>query len=81
MELAGEIASDYPNKQVTIVHSRDRLIDDKMSSKFLKKVQNNVKALKITTVLGEKVILDNLDVSIIYMASMKRLNLKSLPIM
>jgi len=61
--MAGEIANDYPNKHVTIIHSRDRLIDERMSSKFLKKVHSAVKALKINTVLGEKVVMDELNVS------------------
>lgn len=63
VEMAGEIATDYPNKHVTIIHSRDRLIDERLSSKFLKKIHNTVKAMKINTVLGEKVVMDELNVS------------------
>lgn len=62
--MAGEIACDYPDKQVTIIHSRERLIDERMSDKFLKKIHSAVKSMKITTVLGEKVLLEELNVRI-----------------
>lgn len=63
VELAGEIAADFPQKSVTIIHSRDQLIDDRLSQKFLKKIHNGVKDLKINTILGEKVNIDDLSVS------------------
>ena len=63
VELAGEIATDYPQKKVTIVHSREWLVDDKLKSQFLKKIHDAASSLNIKLVLGEKVILDELIVS------------------
>lgn len=60
VELAGEIATEFPQKTVTIIHSRERLIDDRMSRKFLHKVHEGVKAMHINTILGEKVNMDDL---------------------
>ena len=57
VELVGELASDYPNKNVTLMHNREQILDEK------KKIQDGLKALKVETVLGERVDLDDLDVS------------------
>ena len=63
VELAGEIANDYPQKEVTIIHSREWLVDDKLKQKFLKKIHDVAASLNIKLVLGEKVKLDDLTVS------------------
>ena len=66
VELVGELASDYPNKKVTLMHNRDQILDERLSQKLLKKIQDGLKALKVETVLGERVNLDDLDVSTAY---------------
>ena len=66
VELVGELASDYPNKKVTLMHNRDQIVDERLSQKLLKKIQDGLKALKVETILGERVNLDDLDVSIAY---------------
>ena len=64
VELVGELATDYPNKKTTLVHNREQLLDDRLSHKFLKKIQDGLKTLKVETVLGERVNMDDLNVSI-----------------
>ena len=63
LELAGELATDYPNKKITIMHNREQILDDRMASKFVKKISDGLRALKIETVLGERVDMDDLNVS------------------
>ena len=62
VELVGELASDYPNKNVTLMH-REQILDERLSQKLIEKIQDGLKALKVETVLGECVDLDDLDVS------------------
>lgn len=61
VELVGELASDYPNKKVTLMHNREQILDERLSQKLIKKIQDGLKALKVETVLGERVDLDDLD--------------------
>lgn len=63
LELAGELATDYPNKKITVIHNREQILDDRMASKFVKKISDGLRALKIETVLGERVDMDDLNVS------------------
>ena len=51
-ELAAEIAVKYPSKQVTLLHSRDNLVNDDFSNKFQKKLKNILKRFKINLILG-----------------------------
>ena len=41
----------------------EQILDDRMAPKFLKKINDGLKALKVQTVLGEKVNMDDLNVS------------------
>ena len=59
VELVGELA---PNKKVTLMHKREQILDERLSQKLIKKIQDGLKALKVETVLGERVDLDDLDV-------------------
>lgn len=63
VELVGELASDFPDKKVTLMHNREQILDDRLSRKFVKKIQDGMKALKVETVLGERVDMDDLNVS------------------
>ena len=63
LELVGELATDYPNKKVTLMHNREQILDDRMAPKFIKKIRDGLKALKVETVLGERVDMDDLNVS------------------
>lgn len=61
LELVGELATDYPNKKVTLMHNREQILDDRMAPKFIKKIRDGLKALKVETVLGERVDMDDLN--------------------
>ncbi|XP_068732313.1 ferroptosis suppressor protein 1-like [Montipora capricornis] len=61
LELVGELATDYPSKKVVLLHSREQVLDDRMAPKFLKKINDGLKALKVETFLGEKVNMDDLN--------------------
>ena len=61
--MVGELAADYPNKKVTLMHNGEQILDERLSQKLIKKIQDGLKALKVETVLGERVDLDDLDVS------------------
>lgn len=63
VELVGELASDFPDKKVTLMHNREQILDDRLSRKFVKKIHDGMKALKVETVLGERVDMDDLNVS------------------
>ena len=63
LELVGELAVDFPNKKILLLHGREQILDDRMAPKFLKKINAGLKALKVQTVLGEKVNMDDLNVS------------------
>ena len=65
LELVGELATDYPSKKVTLMHNKEQILDDRMSQKFVKKIRDGLKALKVETVLGERVDLDDLNVNTI----------------
>lgn len=61
--MAGELANDYPKKKITLVHNREEILDDRMVPKFIKKARDGLKALKVETILGERVNMDDLNVS------------------
>lgn len=61
LELVGELAVDFPNKKILLLHGREQILDDRMAPKFLKKINAGLKALKVQTVLGEKVNMDDLN--------------------
>lgn len=58
VELAGEIAVDFPDKKVTLVHRGTRLLDF-ISEKAGKKALNWLISKKVEVVLGQSVV--NLD--------------------
>ncbi|KAG0562401.1 hypothetical protein KC19_9G143200 [Ceratodon purpureus] len=54
VELAGEVATDFPNKKVTLVHGGERLLEflgPKASTKALKWLQSK----KVTVVLNDRI--------------------------
>ncbi|XP_038051097.1 ferroptosis suppressor protein 1-like [Patiria miniata] len=55
VELAGEIATDFSDNQVTIVHSRDYLVEGDLAPKFRKGLVDQLRAKGVKLVLGEKV--------------------------
>ncbi|XP_038051094.1 ferroptosis suppressor protein 1-like [Patiria miniata] len=55
VEMAGEIATDFSDKQVTIVHSRDYLVEGDLAPKFRKGLEDQLRAKGVKLVLGEKV--------------------------
>ncbi|XP_076807000.1 ferroptosis suppressor protein 1-like [Clavelina lepadiformis] len=59
VELAGEIKTDYPDKEVTIINSRDFLISSRAKPAFQKKLAQALRQKKITVLLNERV--SNLD--------------------
>ena len=54
VELAGEIATDFPGKNVTLVHAHKKgLIDGKrFTEKFRKEVYGQLVKLKVDVLLG-----------------------------
>jgi len=60
IELAAEIKTAYPSKEVTIIHKGPTLIDStSFSDKFKSKVLTATEAVGVKVVLNEKVILDD----------------------
>ena len=40
VELVGELASDYPTKKVTLILNREQILDERLSQKLIKKIQD-----------------------------------------
>ncbi|XP_033637579.1 apoptosis-inducing factor 2-like [Asterias rubens] len=56
LEMAGEIATDFPDKSVTVVHSRDYLVEgDSLRPAFRDGIKDQLTAKGVKLVLGEKV--------------------------
>ena len=54
IEIATEIATDYPDKEVTLIHSQEKLAGgDWLSDEFHKKLDNFMDDMKIKRVLGK----------------------------
>ena len=45
------------------MHNREEILDDRMAPKFIKKARDGLKGLKVETILGERVNMDDLNVS------------------
>ncbi|XP_035693117.1 ferroptosis suppressor protein 1-like [Branchiostoma floridae] len=58
-EVAGEIATDYKDKEVTLIHPRDKLVNGESSDAFQKRLKEILQGLGVKLVLGERV--TNLD--------------------
>eukprot|EP01132_Coremiostelium_polycephalum_P004745 gene4745-5922_t len=54
-ELAGEIATEFPDKSITLVHSGSKLINDRMNDKFQKKLREKLKNFKVNVILDDKI--------------------------
>ncbi|CAG8650225.1 6833_t:CDS:2 [Dentiscutata heterogama] len=57
IELAGEIASVYHDKEVTLTHSEDHLLTDKFPKKMTDLLAKQLRELNVKLIFGEKVIL------------------------
>lgn len=55
IETAGEIATDYPTKSVTLIHSGSALMPGPTSDKFKSKVLTALRKKGVEVVLGERV--------------------------
>jgi NADH dehydrogenase FAD-containing subunit len=55
VELAGEIATDYPDKHVVLVHSRPKLLDDSLKDKFRDTLKAKLEKAKVEVILNERV--------------------------
>jgi len=53
VELSGEIRDEHPDKNITIVHGQDNLLNDAYPAKYRNYVKAGVAARKINLVLGE----------------------------
>ncbi|KAJ1650760.1 hypothetical protein IWQ61_008512 [Dispira simplex] len=58
VELAGEIKDSYPDKEVTLVHGDDWLLNDQIPLKFRRKLTERVHDLGIKLVLNDRLDLD-----------------------
>ncbi|CAG8534507.1 1725_t:CDS:2, partial [Dentiscutata heterogama] len=56
IELAGEIASVYQDKEVTLIHSEEHLLTDKFPRKLTGSLAKQLKELNVKLIFGEKVI-------------------------
>ncbi|XP_072180715.1 ferroptosis suppressor protein 1-like [Diadema setosum] len=55
VELAGEIATDHPGKDVTIIHARDSLLEPVLSEKLRANALAFLQAMDVKVLFGEKV--------------------------
>ncbi|CAG8565226.1 5614_t:CDS:2, partial [Paraglomus brasilianum] len=55
IELAGEIKTTYKDKEVTVVHPHELLINDSFPKKFRKQATARLKALGVNVILNERV--------------------------
>ena len=53
VEIAGEIATDFPQKDVTLIHSRDTLLEPAVRPKLRTMVEKQLLDLKVNLVKGE----------------------------
>lgn len=52
VELSGDIRDDYKTKDVTLIHPREILVNDKVNESFQNTVKARLKYLGVKTVLG-----------------------------
>ncbi|XP_071476726.1 ferroptosis suppressor protein 1-like [Diadema antillarum] len=55
VEIAGEIATDFPDKKVILVHSRNELVEPPVHRKLKEKVKRQLENLNVQLILGERV--------------------------
>ena len=56
VEIAGEVATDYPDKEVTLVSAHDYLGMPGLPAKFYAAVDERLRALRVTVVKGSKIV-------------------------
>jgi len=56
VEMAGEIATDYPEKKVTLIHSKDQLLSDVWTSRLRKRSLKKLQKLHVTVILSERAV-------------------------
>jgi NADH dehydrogenase FAD-containing subunit len=54
VELSGDIREDYKTKDVTLIHPREILVNDKVNESFQKTVKDRLKLLGVKTILGNE---------------------------
>ena len=60
VELAGEIAQDFPSKEVTLVHSRNTLLEPNLyQEKFYRQTQEELEKLRVKIILNDRVEVPN----------------------
>ena len=52
VELSGDIRDDYKTKEVTLIHPREILVNDKVNESFQKTVKDRLEYLGVKTILG-----------------------------
>ncbi|KAJ1656528.1 hypothetical protein IWQ61_003906 [Dispira simplex] len=57
VELAGEIATEYPEKRVILVHNQSKLFLDEYKDSFRDKALEELKGLGVQIILNEKVLI------------------------
>ena len=53
VELSAELATGYPDKEITLIHSREYLVGDQFSEKFQNKLKDILRRKKINVLLGK----------------------------
>ena len=57
VEIAGEIANDYPSKTVTLVSAHSYLCRDRLPDKFYRNVQQHLQRLRVDILYSDRVII------------------------
>ncbi|KAJ1984864.1 hypothetical protein H4R34_000404 [Dimargaris verticillata] len=57
VELAGEIATEYPEKRVILVHNQSKLFLDEYKDSFRDRAREQLESLGVQVILNEKVII------------------------
>jgi len=55
VEVAGDIKEDFVDKDVTIIHPRDALVNECVNESFQITIKNRLKTLGVNLILGERV--------------------------
>ena len=52
VELAGELGTELKDKEITVIHSREKLCGDNMNDKWQKNVKDIMTGMGIKLILG-----------------------------
>ena len=65
VELSGDIRDDYKTKDVTLIHPREILVNDKVNESFQDTIKTRLKTLGVKTILGSWIVLQTFVIALI----------------